>query len=95
MVRIRSMTTSAGHQESGNASSHPNRAQQSAPTMQSLSIQQMQSMAAALGVIISRGANQNLWTNNPFYHFGINYNMFSLNFFFTIFINKENNFFCY
>ena len=89
------MTTSAGHQESGNASSHPNRAQQSAPTMQSLSIQQMQSMAAALGVIISRGANQNLWTNNPFYHFGINYNMFSLIFFFTIFINKENNFFCY
>ena len=73
------MTTSAGHQESGNASSHPNRAQQSAPTMQSLSIQQMQSMAAALGVIISRGANQNLWTNNPFYHFGINYNMFFIN----------------
>ena len=42
------MTTSAGHQESGNASSHPNRAQQYAPTVQSLSIQQMQSMVAAM-----------------------------------------------
>ena len=48
MVRTRSMATSAGHQESGNASSHPNRAQQYAPTVQSLSIQQMQSMVAAM-----------------------------------------------
>ena len=42
------MATSPGHQESGNASSHPNRAHQSAPVMQLPSIQQIQSMAAIM-----------------------------------------------
>ena len=41
------MATSPSHQESGNASSHPNRDCQLAPTVQLPSIQQMQSMAAA------------------------------------------------
>jgi len=48
MVRTRLMTTSPGHQKSGDASSHPNRAHQSAPVMQLPSIQQMQSMVAAM-----------------------------------------------
>lgn len=42
------MATSPGHQESGNAFSYPNRDRQSAPIMQPPSIQQMQSMAAAM-----------------------------------------------
>ena len=42
------MATSPGHQESGNASSHPNRDRQSALVMQLPSIQQMQSMAITI-----------------------------------------------
>ncbi|XP_030945946.1 uncharacterized protein LOC115970453 [Quercus lobata] len=42
------MATSPGHQESGNASNHPNRTHQSAPVMQPPSVQQIQSMAAAM-----------------------------------------------
>ena len=42
------MATSPSHQESENASSHPNYAHQSAPVMQPPSIQQMQSMATAM-----------------------------------------------
>ena len=42
------MATSLGHQESGNTSSHPNLTQQSSPTVQPPSIQQMQSMVAAM-----------------------------------------------
>ena len=48
MVRTRSMATSLGHQKSGNASSHPNLAHQSAPIMQPPSVQQIQSMATAM-----------------------------------------------
>ena len=39
------MATSPGHQESGNASSHPNHAHNSTPVVQPHSVQQMQSMA--------------------------------------------------
>ena len=42
------MATSLGHQESGNASSHPNRTQQSAPIVQPPSVQQIQFMVAAM-----------------------------------------------
>ena len=42
------MVTSPGHQESGNASNHPNHTQQSAPTMQPPSVQQIQSMATTM-----------------------------------------------
>ena len=42
------MATSLGHEESGNASSHPNRDRQSASVMQLPSMQHMQSMAAAM-----------------------------------------------
>ena len=42
------MATSLGHQESGNASSHPNRAHQPAPITQSPSVQQKQSMATTM-----------------------------------------------
>ena len=45
MVQTRSMATSPGHQESGNASSHPNHAHNSTPVVQPPSVQQMQSMA--------------------------------------------------
>ena len=48
MVWTRSMATSLGHQESGNASSHPNHAHQSAPIMQLPFVEQMQSMAATM-----------------------------------------------
>ena len=48
MVRTRSMATSPGHQESGNASSHSNYDRQLAPVMQPPSIQQVQSMAVAM-----------------------------------------------
>ena len=48
MVQTRSMATSPSHQESENASSHPNYAHQSAPVMQPPSVQQMQSMATAM-----------------------------------------------
>ena len=42
------MATSPGHEESGNASSHPNRHRQSAPVMPTPSMQHIQSMAAAM-----------------------------------------------
>ena len=42
------MTTSLGHQESGNASSHPNCAHQPAPVTQLPSVQQKQSMATTM-----------------------------------------------
>ena len=42
------MATSLGHQESGNISSHPNRNRQSAPVMQSPSMQHIQSMATTM-----------------------------------------------
>ena len=42
------MATSPGHEESGNASSYPNRDRQSAPVMQLPSMQHIQSMAAAM-----------------------------------------------
>ena len=48
MVRTMLMATSPGQQESGKASSHPNHAYQSTPAMQPSSIQQIQSMAAAM-----------------------------------------------
>ena len=48
MVRTRSMATSTGHEESGNASSHPNRHRQSAPVMPTPSMQHIQSMATAM-----------------------------------------------
>ena len=47
MVRTRSRATNPGHQESRDASSHPYRDRQSAPTMQPSSIH-MQSMAVAM-----------------------------------------------
>ena len=48
MVWTKSMATSPGHEESGNASSHPNHNRQSAPVMQPPSMQHIQSMAAAM-----------------------------------------------
>ena len=42
------MATSPGHEESGNAFSHPNRDRQSAPAMQPPSMQHIQSMAATM-----------------------------------------------
>ena len=48
MVQTRSMATSPGHQESGNASSLPNRDRQSTPVMQPPSIQKVQSMVATV-----------------------------------------------
>ena len=42
------MTTNPSHQESGNTFSHPNCAHQSTPVMQPPSVQQIQSMAAAM-----------------------------------------------
>ena len=42
------MATSPSHEESGNASSHPNRNRQSALVMQLPSMQHIQSMAAAM-----------------------------------------------
>ena len=42
------MATSPGHQESENASSHPNRAHQSTLVMQPPSIQQIQSTVAVM-----------------------------------------------
>ena len=51
MIQTRSMTTSPGHQESGNASSHLNRAPTPSMTVQ----QQLQSMVA----MISKLTQQN------------------------------------
>lgn len=48
MVRIRSRATSPSHQESRDASSHPQRNCQSAPVMPQSSVQHMHSMAAAM-----------------------------------------------
>ena len=48
MVQTRSMATSPGHEESGDAFIHPNRDRQSAPAMQPPSMQHIQSMAATM-----------------------------------------------
>ena len=48
MVWTESIATSPSHQESGNASSHPNRAHQSALVMQLPFFQQIRSMAATM-----------------------------------------------
>ena len=48
MVRTRSRATSPGHQGSKDASSNPHRDRQSAPVMQTSSIQPVQSMATAM-----------------------------------------------
>ena len=48
MVRTRSKVTSPGLQESRDASSNPYRDRQSAPAMQSSSVQHVQSMAAVM-----------------------------------------------
>ena len=48
MVWTRLMASSSGHEESGNASNHPNRDRQSAPVMPPPSMQHIQSMAAAM-----------------------------------------------
>ena len=48
MVRTRSMATSPGHEEGGNASSYPNHDRQSTPVMPPPSMQHIQSMAAAM-----------------------------------------------
>ena len=48
MVRTRSRATSPGHQESRDASSHPQRDRQSAPVMPQSFVQHMHSMAAAM-----------------------------------------------
>ena len=48
MVRTRSRATSPGHQGSRDASSNPHRDRQSAPVMQTLSAQHVQSMAATM-----------------------------------------------
>ena len=42
------MATNTDHEESGNASSHPNRHRQSTPVMSMPSMQHIQSMAAAM-----------------------------------------------
>ena len=54
MVRTRSISTSLGHQESGNASNHPNRAPPPPMTVQ----QQLQSMAVAMAELTQQ--NQEL-----------------------------------
>ena len=48
MVRTRSRATSLGRQGSRGASSEPQRDRQSAPAMQTSSVQHVQSMAAAM-----------------------------------------------
>ena len=48
MVWTRSRATSPGHQGSRVASSNPNRDRQSAPVMQTSSVQHVQSMATAM-----------------------------------------------
>ena len=48
MVWTRSRATSPGHQGSRDASSNPNRDRQSAPVMQTSSVQHVQSMAAVM-----------------------------------------------
>ena len=58
MVRTRSRATSPGHQESRDASSHPQRDRQSALVMPQSSVQHMHSMAAAMAELTRR--NQEL-----------------------------------
>ena len=58
MIWTRSIATSLGHEESGNASSHPNRDRQSAPVMPPPTMQHIQSMAAAMAELIRQ--NQEL-----------------------------------
>ena len=48
MVRTKSRATSPGHQGSRDASSNPHRNRQSAPVMQTSSVQHVQSMVAAM-----------------------------------------------
>ena len=48
MVQTRSRATSPGHQESRDASSHPQCDRQSAPVMPQSSVQHMHSMAVAM-----------------------------------------------
>ena len=54
------MATSPGHEESGNASSHPNHDRQSATVMPPPSMQHIQSMAAAMAELTRQ--NQELTT---------------------------------
>ena len=58
MVRTRSRATSPGHQESRDASSHPQGDRQSAPVMPQSSVQRMHSMVAAMAELTRR--NQEL-----------------------------------
>ena len=58
MVRTRSRATSLVHQESRDASSHPQRDRQSAPVMPQSFVQHMHSMAAAMVELTRR--NQEL-----------------------------------
>ena len=58
MVRTRSKATNPGHQESRDASSHPQRDRQSAPVMPQSSVQHMHFMAAAMAELKRR--NQEL-----------------------------------
>ena len=58
MVRTRSSATSPGHQESRDASSHPQRDHQSAPVMPQSSVQHVHSMAVAMAELTRR--NQEL-----------------------------------
>ena len=58
MVRTRSRATSPGHQESRDASSHPQRNHQSALVMPQSSVQHMHSMAASMAELMRR--NQEL-----------------------------------
>ena len=58
MVRTRSRATSPGHQESRDASNHPQHDRQSAPVMPQSSVQHMHSMAAAMAELTRR--NQEL-----------------------------------
>ena len=58
MIRTRSSATSLGHQESRDASSHPQRDHQLAPVMPQSSVQHMHSMAAAMAELTRR--NQEL-----------------------------------
>ena len=54
MVRTRSRATNLGHQESRDASSHPQRDHQSALVMPQSSVQHMHSMVAAMTELTRR-----------------------------------------
>ena len=62
MVWTRSIATSPGHEESGNASNHPNRERQLALVMPLPSMQHIQSMAAAMAELTRQ--NQELTRQN-------------------------------